>query len=532
MEKGVTRRVMIAGILPTACGLANPSRSVASIDALIDMRISAQDDGTLVEVSDSLRGGRFSWHAASVAPDDGGAVFASRWSREGRWIRQTEAGRFDASWYGATPDARAETNNAAFRAASAAVSRGGGVLFVRPGRYFVGEQRLTGTRGHGAAYATAPVIQIDAARGPVTLSGRGVTLKCASGLRYGQFDPVSGRASDTANLDPDFRALPYPYMIDVRNCAHPVRVEGFELDGSLSDHLLGGNWGDHGRQIQATGIYSFSNTGGVDIVDVWSHHHALDGVTVEHAGVGWDSPPYPVRLERVRCEYNGRQGLSWVGGSSLVALRCQFSHTGRGGVRSSPSAGVDMEPERAVCRRGRFVECQFVDNAGAGFLAGGGEGGDVLFERCLFVANSYYALWPKLPSIQFVDCRIVGTLTNPYSSEDPALATRFVRCRFENERGADGAARFSGLLADIGGGATNVLFDRCKFEATVTNGALPWSPTDTRYHECTFTQRGSATSYTRGLFSGVNRFQTAGRNDFSGSIFRGAVYVNGHRQDA
>lgn len=524
----LSRRAVVLGVLPTACGLAAQKTSVPTVEALQRLATSALPDDRIIEVLDPGRGGRFRWEADSAEAPDGGTIFASQVERQGRWVRVVQE-PLDAVWFGASPANSAAANSAAFRAASRTLASKGGTLIVRPGRYLVGVQRLVGVRGKGAAYATESIIQVDGARKPISLLGRGVTLKCAPRLRYGQFDPLTGQSTHHALSDPDYRSTPYGYMIDIRNCSAPVYVVGFELDGSLEQHVLGGLWGDRGRQIQATGIYSYKNVGGVEIVDIWTHHHALDGITIEHEGLGPRSPRYPVTLTNVRSEYNARQGLSWVGGTQLTAIRCSFNQTGRAGFSSSPAAGVDMEAESSVCRNGRFIDCEFVENVGAGFLGDSGDGADAVFERCRFVGTSYFALWPRLPGLKFNDCKIVGTLVNVFPSKNPDRATQFNDCLFANGSNSANGEVYSNLLAELGGGATNVLFNRCIFDAQLPEGALPWSPIDTRYHGCKFRQVGTTTSYTRGVFTGLNRFTTAGKVDFSGSAFRGIVVLNGRR---
>ena len=525
----ISRRSVFLGLLPAACGLSGGPSTVPTLETLRNLGRETGRDRQIVTVTDPQRGGRFLWDGKSTLRPDDGIVIAPRVGGPGRWVRQYD-GAIDAVWFGASPQASASENVKALRAASHALRDRGGTLIVRPGKYLVGTQKLVRAKGRGSSYQTQPIIEVDGASRPIRIIGRGATLKCAPGLRYGQFDPLTGRATEHALTDPDFRALPYSYMIDVRNCSGPILIEGFELDGSLEAHVLGGPWGDRGRQIQATGLYSYRNRGGVEIIDVWTHHHALDGVTVEDGALTEDSPAYPINLTNVRSEYNGRQGLSWVGGTQLTAVGCRFNHTGRAGFSTSPAAGVDMEAERSVCRNGRFVDCQFINNTGAGFLGESGDGADAQFERCTFVGTTYYALWPKLPGLKFRDCVIAGTLVNAYPSKDARRATQFYGCRFTTDTSLSPTGKlYNGTLVDIGGGSTNVLFDDCMFDASLPNATLPWSLSDTRYNNCTFSQAGPRPSYTRGVFMGTNRITSAGQVHMEGSTFRGVVYLNGRR---
>ena len=445
--------------------------------------------------------------------------------------RAARAGRrFDVREFGASPGADARTNTRAFAAASAALTRaGGGTLLIPPGRYTVGHQRIAGGLGEGFAARGEPIIRIENCTGPVAILGKGAVLVAADGLRFGAFNPASGAAEVTKTpfYDADHRADAYR-MIDVLGCRAPVTISGVELDGNTDGYVLGGSWGDTGRQAEAIGITLTANTGGVVVEDVRSHDHGLDGVMVIHSGLTPDSPRYPVTLRNVECDRNGRQGLSWVGGTELTGIGCRFTRTGRGRVQSAPGAGVDIEAEESVCRNGRFVECVFSDNTGVGFLASTGDVADVRVERCRMIGTTSWSSWSYKPRIRFADCLFVGAVVNAFPSADPAQATQFRRCRFTDapELSPTGEA-YHEVLADLGGGSTNVLFDDCDFVAVGPDRALPWTPNDTLYHDCRFRQAGTNTAYTRGVFTGHCVFQTAGKLDLYESRFPGTVVVNG-----
>jgi hypothetical protein len=442
----------------------------------------------------------------------------------------TQSSVFDVRSFGASPAASAARNSDAFRRASAALSRaGGGTLLIPPGRYRVGEQRLATRRGQGYAAQSQPIILINRCTRPVVIAGNGATLVAADGLRFGSFDPVSGAAHEAPQpfYDADFRADAYR-MIDVQECRSTVTIRGIELDGNADHYTLGGGWGDTGRQVEAIGIMLVANTGGVVVENVRSHDHGLDGMMVAHAGLTATSPRYPVTLCNVICDRNGRQGLSWVGGTQLTAIGCRFTRTGRGRFASAPAAGVDIEAESSVCRNGRFVDCTFSDNTGVGFLASTGDVADIHVERCRMIGTTSWSSWSYKPRVRFDDCLFVGSIVNAFPSADPAQATQFHHCRFTDDPKLSPTGKaYHQFLADLGGGSTNVLFDNCDFVAVSPDRALPWTPSDTHYNNCRFRQAGKKVAYTRGVFTGTCLFQTGGDVDFYGSKVHGMLSVNG-----
>lgn len=481
----IPRRVVLFGMLPAACGLAAP----------------ADQGGRATGRTGSAR------TRTAAPPPIIGEVF-------------------DVSRFGASPGASPAANTAAFAAASAALNRaGGGTLLVPPGVYRIGAQR----RGRVGPLAPADIIRIEGCADPVAILGRGATLRAADGLRYGAFDPRNGaaRRGGMPFTDPAFR-VDAPTMIVVRGCTGFVAIDGFDLDGNAGAYALGGEWGDTGRQVGGDGIVCDANRGGIAISNVRSRDHGRDGIMLVHGGLTERSPRYPITLADVTCDRNGRQGLSWVGGTQLTATRCRFTRTGRGRLSSAPGAGLDIEAEGSVCRNGRFVECEFVDNAGVGMVADSGDSADMLFERCRFVGTTVWSAWPRKPGFVFRDCLFVGSIVNVHGDADPRRATQFIGCRFHGDPALSPTGQVYGTyLGDLGAGATNVLMKDCDFRAVAPGIGLLYSPGDMRIEDCRFRQAGRNPSYPRGVFTGVNRIDSAGPVGLDGSRFLGRVVLNG-----
>lgn len=438
---------------------------------------------------------------------------------------------FTPEMFGAKGDGR--TNDTAAMAALAAAvnANGGGTVSLRRTTYIVGRQTPNFGTTTNHSFEPAPILDFIACRKPLIVRGNGARLRCASGLRFGVFDRRSGRAVKTQM--PYFgpgRAIPYYVMLTVERSQGPVLVDDLELDGNVEQMLIGGQYGDKGWQVPTTGLTLRNNRGDEIVRNVYTHHHALDGVLID--GDDRATRPLPVRrFERLRSEYNGRQGCSIVGGRSYLFQDCAFNHSGRSAVSSPPGAGVDIEAEGGKLNRDhRFVSCEFRNNAGVGMVADTGDSEGALFERCTFVGTTNWSAWPNKPRFVFSKCGFVGALVRAYGDADPRRAAQFLDCSFRDDPALYGAGRVyrgtnsDGPLADLSD-ARNVLFARCEFLAT-HDGTLPWS-TGAIYEDCRMRQRVQTMSFPRGTFRG--RSSISGRVDLYGSSIEGELLLNGVR---
>lgn len=434
------------------------------------------------------------------------------------------ASAFTPEAFGARGDGYTN-DTAAFTRMAAAVNRaGGGRIVLRRTVYLVGEQRPALPDGI-FAFAPAVILHLSGCIEGVSIEGNGATLRCASGLRYGTFDRVSGRSIDLPmpNTRPGSLATPYDYMVLIEGCRGPVLVADLELDGSVGAHRIGGPWGDVGRQIACDGLFVHNNLGNEMVRNVYSHHHARDGMMLASPAT------LPLGTRRtyvgVRSEWNGRQGCSLIGGNNYVFTDCRFAHTGRGAVSTPPGAGFDIEAEQAPIRNIRFDRCSFEDNVGCGMVADSGDSADIKFADCRFVGTTNWSIWSNKPGIRYGRCEIVGACAQFFGSPDPAKATQFFNCMFTDApvRSANRRVYLNGPMANVSD-RRNVLFAHCRFDAT--HGAqLPWS-TDAIYEECVMRQSGTVGAYPRGVFSGKNRID--GAVDIAASHVRGTLLLNGH----
>ena len=416
----------------------------------------------------------------------------------------------------------------AFAAASAYITaQGGGTLEIPGGRtYIVGKQDFAGVAGLGYAYRPHKMLEFTNCTKPVVVNGNGAKLKLASGLKFGSFNPVTGNVYNPPSMpfyNYDYTAATGT-MIYTSNCVDVV-IRDIELDGNVSGQVIGGQWGDTGRQLGALGIITNACLK-VHMENIYTHHHALDGVEIVWAGITTASETYPHTMMNVKSTYNGRQGLSWVGGNNLVAINCDFSHTGKNGyVSSAPGAGVDMEAESSIIRNGKFIGCRFFDNAGCGHLTVG-DVADMMFDACDFIGTTNWAGWFAGLRYKFSKCQFIGATVNWVgSSTIPADAATCVDCYFSMDAARSPTGTIYSSYHNFYS-TPNMALIRCSFDAD-TSHALPWSSGGTIYIDCNFNSASAITHYTRGYFFGYNVMITGGFWDSTGSVNYGKLTSNG-----
>lgn len=421
----------------------------------------------------------------------------------------------------------------AFAMASAEIeAAGGGTLRIPEGNYRVAIQQRS--RGNGAewSYAPEPIIRLRNCKGPVRIEGRRARLFCDDGMRYGSFDPGSGRSHHPTLPfnDRSYRASPYVAMIELVGNRGSLTIIGLHLDGRSHSYNVGGPWNQDGIQINSSGIQAYNNAD-LTIDEVICQGHGLDGLMIGYDGLRPNDTPKPHRLLRCRFTENGRQGLSWVGGNYLEARDCEFTNTGKGPVSSSPGAGCDIEAENSICRNGLFERCVFADNSGVGLVAHApSDNRDIECRSCTFVGSTSWSVWPASPGMVFRDCNFLGAFTNPHGSSAPQDATRFYGCEFSGDKSRSRSGRVfiqNYMVAEIDGGR-NVLFDNCQFDSgpnTATGLCYVNGPVIAR--NCDFRQAGPGLAVLRLIFEQKNTIRTLGEVDFSGATFRDPVSLNG-----
>lgn len=226
--------------------------------------------------------------------------------------------------------------------------------------------------------------------------------------------------------------------------------------------------------------------------------------------------------------YNGRQGVSFVAGRGYDFADCEFSFTGRSVIASAPGAGVDIEAEKNPVRDLTFARCKFVDNHGPGLVADSGDSAGAKFTDCEFVGTDIWSAWPNKPGFVFRGCTFAGAVVHPFSSPDPALAAKFISCRFVDDPSL--SPRKILYYDKVPGGpcvnmaiSDNVVFRGCTFDMR-HQGMLPWGWRAT-YIDCTMSQRLREKAMPKGKYLGHNVIN--GMVDLYGSMVLGTLILNG-----
>ncbi|MBL7771480.1 MAG: right-handed parallel beta-helix repeat-containing protein [Chitinophagaceae bacterium] len=329
-------------------------------------------------------------------------------------------------------------------------------LLIPAGTYIVGKQE----KGLGNSFCAARnLIELTGCSSIQFVFQKGAIIKYANGLLYGSFDPKT-QLPYTPKLpftDKSYAAQLGCFIL-LQDCSN-IQIKNLVADGNSDNLVIGGRWGDTGIQLAHYGILVV-NCSGVQLSGCYLHHFALDGISVTNSS----TKPANISILNTKSTYNGRGGLTWLGGNGLRAENCNFSHTGRGKISSSPSCGLDLECENAnpICN-GIFKNCTFENNAGCGIIADMGPSHHNSFTDCTFWGVTNWSVWVQKPSYQFTRCNFYGSFVHGYITTNPEEATRFESCTFEDKL-YKGQEPFGTYLLESDGRKL-MYFNQCTFTA-------------------------------------------------------------------
>jgi hypothetical protein len=284
----------------------------------------------------------------------------------GAWVRQVDA--LTPEMFGARGDG-VTNDTSAFQRLGDAISamKGGAILFGRGRVYVVGRQRFAGATAKRYAFDHERVLRIVGCTNAVTIDLNGSTMRFAAGLRFGAFDPVSGAALAVVapNYNPDTQAHVGVAIRLVGNTG-PVRVWGGFIDGNSANLVLGGDYGDTGRQVVQYGVFAVGNDN--VRIDLTIFDSALDGICFAWPGLTEATPPKPHSLGNSLVRNCGRNNVSVIGGNlvssddgfvSIAGGMAPHPAAPGGFVKSAPASCIDIEAEDAINRnvviRGQLI---------------------------------------------------------------------------------------------------------------------------------------------------------------------------------
>ena len=350
----------------------------------------------------------------------------------------------DIKSFGAKGDGKTN-DQAAFEKAAAFFNKRGcnGRLVIPRGTYIVGRQEYTQGKAGLPAYFGHDVLRLVDVKNMTIEGKKGAKLRYKDSLRFGAFNPETGLPHPNKKYFVKYSwAALIGHCIFMENVTN-VTVKNIELDGNNKGVILGGVYGDVGRQLPHYGIF-IKNSKSITIESVNTHHFALDGISVANKA---NTTEDDIKLLNSAFEYNARQGLSWIGGNDLKVKGCKFNHTGKGAFGSPPGAGVDIEAEVGPIRGGKFEDCEFINNTGVGMVADNGDSRDCVFKECTFWGVSAWSIWVNRPGFSFKDCQIYGSIVHGYRAEKDEDATRYKDCYFE-DKSYNGKPAFGKFLVE------------------------------------------------------------------------------------
>jgi hypothetical protein len=467
----------------------------------------------------------------TTSADNGGTIIVGSDGR--RWKRQVENSIF-VDWFGADKYGVSNSTDA-FNLAIAVINEqsGGALDLATGGDYVVGKETFVS----GTGWVATHLIQFFECTKPVVVNGNGSIVRYANGLHFGVFNVTTGA--------PVVTTPPYygPGYAEPGQCfkfagCESAKINDIELDGNIINAVIGGQWGDSGWQLGHIG-FSFYGCKQGEAENVYVHHFGVDGYVLEGQyfnGTSWvlldlETEQYPHLFINVKSYYNGRQGCSWTGGNRATFINCDFAHTGKNGVvQSAPSAGLDIEPNHPeTCSHGTFINCNFYDNFGVGFLTVGDVSYCTLID-CTSIGTTNAALWAPADYMKYVGCTFVGKVfyPGPVTGNMEKTHSKFYGTRFSMVSADSPTGGIFGSFSDFTG-SEYAYFDACTFEADGSH-QLPFSlgTTGITYNNCKLFQDSPVQCYTNGIFTGLTHFNFAGPYSSTDNENYGRFLLNGN----
>jgi polygalacturonase len=378
--------------------------------------------------------------------------------------------------FGAKGDGKTNDQAAFKKAELYFQKRGGyGTLYIPKGIYRVGKQNHDGSNSF---LKGEDVIHLSNLKNLSILGEKGSVIKYIDGLYFGSFD-----TSTRKKLTHTTYFTNYANLATVGHCFYlsacdNIKIQNLELDGNNTKLVLGGIFGDVGIQAPHYGVF-IDNSKDVTLINLNVHHFALDGISIANKTPdGHNTPNQKISIISCSFRFNGRQGLSWIGGTGLTVTNTHFDSTGKVAISTPPGAGVDIEAEVGVVSNGYFKNCTFNNNFGCGMVADNGDSRAMNFENCEFTGTSTWSAWVKKPAFTFQGCRFYGSFVHGFNAETTQDATKFSNCLFTDVK--DGKEMFGRFLLESNS-AKRMSLVNCTFTSIVKKnvwieGSSNWKP--------------------------------------------------------
>lgn len=327
---------------------------------------------------------------------------------------------FYAVDYGLKESNSAYLNTLALQLLSAAVNKNSGGRVVFPsGLYEIGHQVLAGAGDKGGSWLFSQLFHVSNCKNALLLEFNQTVLKFKDGMRHGAFDPITGLPVANGGIIKKYDAG-YGRAIELRS-NEDVRIIGqLRIDGNDKNSIIGGTYGDKGRQNVSYGVFAVGNKLLSSSGSFVLHNIPLDGLYVSSL----NSNESKTDMNGIVSIKNARQALSLTGGWNQTYTSCYFGKTGMGDFPSSaPAANLDLEAEiTGEIKNANFDYCVFSDAVGGSIISEFNSARDVNFNNCLIENSRNVSIYCK-SSLKFNNCKINGKVEPFYSryKESPAV---------------------------------------------------------------------------------------------------------------
>ena len=174
------------------------------------------------------------------------------------------------------------------------------------------------------------------------------------------------------------------YRIAAAASVSNIEISGGKIVGERNDHIgtAGGEWGHGISLLSVTDAYIHD----VTIVDCWGDGINTNLVDPNIQNLDPQTPCRNIRVERVVCDNNRRQGMSITSAVNMTVEDSVFSST----HGTAPADGIDVEPNGEVSPAVDVTirKCRFLGNEGNGIQAIHGFIDRLTIEDCYFEGNA------------------------------------------------------------------------------------------------------------------------------------------------
>lgn len=352
--------------------------------------------------------------------------------------------------FGAVGDGVTDDTDAFLDLSAAMNGDGGGTVSLRPGAtYSVGRQ------APASGYYQLGIACLDLRDcAAVVIEGNGATLRHIDGLKFGTFNVSTGAPQDYGlPYNVPANAATAGVLVQCLDCAK-VTVRNLNLDGNSQGAVIGGRYGDSGRQLVHYGLYVSGQEQAL-LENVDARDFLLDCYGFAHPGLSAGAEAVPTSLINCTGSRAGRNVVSNVGSKGLRTFNCTFSRAGEAPatvtvpapetmVHSAPASCWDDEAEVAEIRDVRHFGSSFLAGAfsNTAYLAESGPIADITHDNCLFDG----VLWVRKPGWSLLNSTVHGRVVFQAGYSRPEENALIQNCEIDDIPTQGGPA--SGFLLD------------------------------------------------------------------------------------